>query len=143
MEKNRQWVAARFNKFVVDENSCDPKTQQERLEEAKLTEQFNIASLKRFEEVELERKKRQTKPSFRQRPVGPVVKTISKMDGNLMVIPELKSFSKPERREYRVCAVTGRKAKYIDPLTELPYADLEAFKQIRTSYKEYLQSYHK
>lgn len=34
-----------------------------------------------------------------------------------------------------VCAVTGTVAKYVDPLTGLPYADLAAFKAIRRAAK--------
>lgn len=34
-----------------------------------------------------------------------------------------------------VCAVTGTAAKYVDPLTGLPYADLAAFKAIRRAAK--------
>jgi hypothetical protein len=33
-----------------------------------------------------------------------------------------------------VCAITGSPAKYKDPLTQLPYADKEAFKIIRERY---------
>ena len=33
-----------------------------------------------------------------------------------------------------VCAITGNHAKYRDPLTQLPYADKEAFKIIRERY---------
>lgn len=35
-----------------------------------------------------------------------------------------------------VCAVTGLPAKYIDPLTQSPYATVEAFKIIRERYKQ-------
>jgi len=34
-----------------------------------------------------------------------------------------------------VCAVTGTAAKYVDPLTGLPYADLAAFQAIRKAAK--------
>lgn len=143
MAKNRNWATARFNKFTVNENSCDAKTQQQRLEEAKETEKLNFASLKRFEEFELERKKRQAKPLQKRKPTGPLVITISRLEPNphtIVVVPEIKKFLKPERREYRICAVTGLPARYFDPLTELPYASLDAFRQIRASYKAYLQS---
>ncbi len=37
----------------------------------------------------------------------------------------------PLRPLERRCAVTGRPAKYLDPLTGEPYATLEAFKALR------------
>ncbi|KAI1714079.1 YL1 nuclear protein [Ditylenchus destructor] len=144
LKKNKKWVVARFDKVIVKENSVDAKTQEERLKEAKITAVENVESLKRFETMEVERRKRQAKPVARKKLEGPIIKTISKLseDGKeaiqLVCVPDLKTFEKPQKKEFRTCAVTGRPAKYIDPITELPYADLEAFKKLRECYKGYL-----
>lgn len=62
LKKNKKWVVARFDKVIVKENSVDAKTQEERLKEAKITAVENAESLKRFETMEVERRKRQAKP---------------------------------------------------------------------------------
>ena len=36
----------------------------------------------------------------------------------------------------KVCAITGRPAKYRDPISGLPYADLAAFKELRKQYPD-------
>ncbi|KAH7723719.1 Protein C17E4.6 [Aphelenchoides avenae] len=137
MKKHKQWAVARLGGKVVPPNACDPKTQAERLKEAEVTEKLNTESLKRFEELELERKKRQTKQFRKRAVVGPVVSFVSKPGVSVAVYPELKEF--PQKKQiYPACAVTGKPAKYIDPLTELPYSDAEAFKVIRRAYKEFL-----
>lgn len=42
------------------------------------------------------------------------------------------SRSKPSAK--MICPITQREAKYIDPLTKIPYHDLESFKLIREAY---------
>lgn len=91
----------------------------------------------------MERKKKHVKPLQKKRPAGPLITTISRIEPtphNIVIVPKIEQFKKPERKEYRVCAVTGQPARYVDPLTELPYFDLNAFEQIRKSYREYLES---
>ncbi|KAL7078608.1 hypothetical protein ACQ4LE_002311 [Meloidogyne hapla] len=145
LERDKNWAIARINKMSVPENSCDTKTQRHRLEEAKKTAVQNIESLKRFEQFELERKKRQQKAIPRQVLHGPRIKELFTADGtHLVLVPELlsseKSFPKPKKREYRVCSVTGRPARYIDPITRLPYADVQAFQTIRNAYRRFIFS---
>lgn len=41
---------------------------------------------------------------------------------------------KPPKPKRLICPVTGQPAKYIDPITETPYATPQAFKIIRTRY---------
>ena len=36
-----------------------------------------------------------------------------------------------EKRQNLTCAITGKPAKYIDPVTQLPYSNVAAFKEIR------------
>lgn len=125
---------------MVPENVCDAKTQQTRLKEAKQTEILNMESLKKYQEIELERKRRQIKPVFKRTLNGPYIKIVENASVKTWTFPSLNEWKKPERKEYRVCAVTGRPALYVDPLTELPYSDSTAFKIIRNSYKEFLKN---
>ena len=37
IERNKNWAIERINKLSVPENSCDAKTQKQRLQEAKKT----------------------------------------------------------------------------------------------------------
>lgn len=39
----------------------------------------------------------------------------------------------PPKPQKAVCVITGLPAKYRDPLTGLPYATLEAFRQLRAA----------
>uniref|UniRef100_A0A915DIG3 Vacuolar protein sorting-associated protein 72 homolog n=1 Tax=Ditylenchus dipsaci TaxID=166011 RepID=A0A915DIG3_9BILA len=133
LSKNKKWVVARFDKFIVKENSCDSKTQQQRLLEAKKTVEENTESLKRFEEVEVERRRRQMKPAHKKAAAG----------RGFFSFPQpkqVKVFVRTRHDAHQVCAVTGLQAKYIDPLTDLPYANLDAFRIIRHKYDELLQS---
>jgi vacuolar protein sorting-associated protein 72 len=139
LEKHKDWARARFKRLDVQENSCDAVTQQERLEEAKTTAELNRSSLKRFEEFELERKKRNSKPMQRRQIEGPHIREIYQSDGTKIIIfPEIHVFEAPAKKEYKICAVTGLPAKYIEPYTNLPYATIEAFKTIRENYKRML-----
>nr|CAD2168859.1 unnamed protein product [Meloidogyne enterolobii] len=145
LERDKNWAIARINKMSVPENSCDPKTQRQRLEEAKKTAVQNIESLKRFEQFELERKKRQQKAIPRQILHGPRIKEMFTADGkHLILVPELlpneKLFPKPKKREFRVCSVKGKSARYMDPLTKLPYVDVKAFQTIRDAYRKFIVS---
>lgn len=43
------------------------------------------------------------------------------------------------KRRVRHCPITGRVARYLDPLTRTPYADLAAFRALRHLYRIHLQ----
>ena len=47
--------------------------------------------------------------------------------------------SSSRRRHRRLCPVTGMPAQYFDPLTQMPYANLEAFKILRRIHAEELK----
>ncbi|KHJ98558.1 YL1 nuclear protein [Oesophagostomum dentatum] len=52
----------------------------------------------------------------------------------------LDVFKKPEVKPSFVCAVTGRPARYRDPVTGLPYSTPFTFKIIRDKYHKYLKT---
>ena len=60
-----------------------------------LQAELNIASLKRFEQFELERKKRQAKSAPKLKLEGPRIKEIMQSDGkHLIILPELQPKNK-------------------------------------------------
>ncbi|XP_053698241.1 vacuolar protein sorting-associated protein 72 homolog [Sabethes cyaneus] len=168
-------------------------TQEELLEEAKITEKENLKSLEKFRRMELEKKKtRPTKRVF----TGPILKyhsltmplveevpdtspkndvnetdeaaekskekSIKKRRKSVMPKVEVKGkcertfitfdndiddtlfssyFPKAQKRERRsqICAITRLPARYFDPITQLPYRNLQAFKILREAYYQQLE----
>lgn len=49
-------------------------------------------------------------------------------------------FKRPDVRPRHVCAITGRPARYRDPITGLPYSTPFAFKIIRDKYEKFLMT---
>lgn len=50
----------------------------------------------------------------------------------------LPAATRPKRKP-RICAVTKQPAKYFDPVTNLPYNSIEAFKILREAYYQQLE----
>jgi len=124
-------------------------TQEELLEEAKITAEINKISLAALVQIEEDiRKKARDTRSKNFDPNAPRVKYHSK-DGQHTItfvntdIPqvinqrlseeEIARFDIPKEQKQTKCVITGLPAKYLDPLTKKPYATIEAFKQIRSS----------
>jgi len=136
-------------------------TQEELLNEAKITEEINLASLDAYQKLELEKKKIKSNKNAIH---GPVIRYHSatmpfidideemygdskepvdqKQSRNFITFPDeesLKLYFNSEKPEVvhkqQKCAVTGLPAKYFDPLTNCPYANLFAFKKLREIYE--------
>ncbi|RZF49195.1 hypothetical protein LSTR_LSTR012460 [Laodelphax striatellus] len=154
-------------------------TQEELLEEAKITEEENLKSLEKYQKMELEKKKNR---SLKKVSVGesyiryhsvamPLVEDISSNNGGDKK-PETTdggdedsfkdtgakcertfiTFSKPEIFERffpqkdppkphvpNYCTITRHPAKYLDPVTQLPYANMHAFRVLREAYYQQLE----
>ncbi|EGT54232.1 hypothetical protein CAEBREN_07323 [Caenorhabditis brenneri] len=52
----------------------------------------------------------------------------------------IRTFKCERPRDRNVCAVTGRPARYRDPVTGLPYSSAYAFKVIRDRYHKHLRT---
>nr|XP_018914227.1 PREDICTED: vacuolar protein sorting-associated protein 72 homolog [Bemisia tabaci] len=173
-------------------------TQEELLEEAKLTEIENLRSLEKYQMMEIEKKKnRGIKKIF----TGPVIRYLSTtmpdvaleeeticVDEDVPVKEETKSeeskadsssceqdkspkkkrkscyertfliftdaltfhdsfykhfqqSQKPHNHIFpRLCPITGMPAKYVDPVTNVPYDTAQSFKIIRELYAKYLET---
>lgn len=107
-------------------------TQEELLEEAKITERLNLESLEYLEKLEEEKKKFQLhKPQI----TGPRIIFYSKQGVDLLTFsdPNISFWNTtPNSLKGRsICPITGLQAKYFDPKTNSPYATVEAFKKLR------------
>lgn len=113
-------------------------TQEEILAEAKQTEIINRASLEKMQQLAEENRE---KVIVRERDASaPVLKWRSKRSGdhvintltlvNCEVPDEINGIAPPYPPPQR-CAVTGQPAKFFDPVTNQPYATLEAFRMLR------------
>ncbi|KAK3585002.1 hypothetical protein CHS0354_024915 [Potamilus streckersoni] len=155
-------------------------TQEELLEEAKITEEMNLKSVENFYKMELEKKKaRVQKSAYR----GPMIRyhsttmplieditaemeinvegdgeqskkeestnskeNIDKCSRTFIIFTDERTFKdyfpkkkiKPPNKQY--CPVTRLPAKYFDPVTNTPYATIQAFRLIREAYAQQIQS---
>ncbi|CAB3410543.1 unnamed protein product [Caenorhabditis bovis] len=138
--KNKKWAMARLAGNSVAANTVDEKTQAKMLKEAEETERINVESLKKYEEFELEKKKKREKATVRVFPPGPREQIKMTADGTTVTLPAIKKFECCRAKPRSVCAVTGRPARYFDPVTRLPYSTPYAFKVIRDKYNKYLRT---
>ncbi|TKR93244.1 hypothetical protein L596_007738 [Steinernema carpocapsae] len=139
--KSKKWMMARMGGGAsVPANTVSEKLQQFLMKEAAKTEEENLQSLKKYEQFELEKKKKREKAQTKHRVKPPFVKLTSSEKSTLLTVPEIRSFESLKVAVKSMCAVTGHPAKYFDPITKLPYATPEAFKIIRKSYFDYLKT---
>eukprot|EP01041_Mallomonas_annulata_P001906 gene1906-3687_t len=110
-------------------------TQKELLQDALNTEIVNAKWLQNQKLAEEERAA-SSKPARVQQ--GNVTRTLSRRGMyTTITFTEVESWPKifeelpPPKYPVKVCTITGLPARYMDPLTGLPYANLEAFRIIR------------
>ncbi|KAK9875066.1 hypothetical protein WA026_005866 [Henosepilachna vigintioctopunctata] len=148
-------------------------TQEELLEEAKITEVENIKSLEKYQKLESEKK---TKRITKKVNTGPVIEyrsmrmplieelDVENNDIKLETVENEKFYErsfltfsndphdevfrkyfkirKPLKRLKNVkCTVSGQNAKYIDPVTCIPYYNSACFKIIRSAYYQQLEAH--
>ena len=113
---------------------------EEFLKEVVEVELTNLTSFNELEAFEEESKKRalQSKSKkkgahviLRSRRVGETERTVLEISHSKQLPEWLKRKVKPEPAGTQKCVITGLPAKYRDPLTKLPYATIEAFREIR------------
>lgn len=142
-------------------------TQEELLEEAKVTEGENIKSLEKYQQLEDEKK---TKKITKKISSGPTILYQSlKMpvidendtenednneskfyertlitfmnDPNDELVDTFFKSKKPRHVPKAKCAITNLNAKYVDPLTSLPYNNSKCFKLIRETYYQQIEAH--
>ncbi|NWI10104.1 VPS72 protein, partial [Crypturellus soui] len=158
-----------------------PLTQEELLEEAKITEEINLRSLENYERLEADKKKQVQK---KRKCVGPVIRYCSvtmplitelgkeenvdvegldqeaqqaeaaaaaaggKCSRTFITFSDDETFERffPKAKQPRLpvrelCPVTHKPAVYRDPVTDIPYSNIRAFKIIREAYKKYITAH--
>jgi vacuolar protein sorting-associated protein 72 len=113
-------------------------TQEELLRQAAHTEIVNRRSLELMLRME-DDKKKQTGPNAPY--VGPLIRFRSRIgEPNILTfeqfdeIPAVINAVAPPPPVTELCVITGMKARYRDPKTGKPYANLAAFKQLRAQF---------
>ncbi|XP_043936455.1 vacuolar protein sorting-associated protein 72 homolog [Protopterus annectens] len=162
-----------------------PLTQEELLEEAKMTEELNLRSLENYERLEADKKKQVQKKRKCEGSIirycsttMPLITEITLKEENVDVegldqevqqtseVPQTTqnalgkcsrsfiTFSDDETFERlfpkskilrapvkEICPVTHKPARYRDPITDIPYSNIRAFKIIREAYKKYVTAH--
>ena len=139
-------------------------TQEELMKLAEKTERKNLKSLEKYQRLEANRKKVLVKKRSFDGPTITFLSTVvptfekseervdkdnntefsnpSKMSRSFVVFSHDSTFHKvfnfkkkrPPSKQY--CPITHKPARYIDPLTKIPYYDMAAFKVIRQVYHD-------
>ncbi|KAH7952513.1 vacuolar protein sorting-associated protein 72 homolog isoform X2 [Rhipicephalus sanguineus] len=142
------------------EHSWHP-TQEELLEEAKLTEQENLRSLESYQRLELEKKKAKIVKNTNRGPViryhsisMPLIEEVeteglvastARCSRNFITFPDEATMKehfpggRPKPANRSVCPITRLPARYFDPVTLIPYANLQAFRVLREAYYAQLE----
>ncbi|KAM8794387.1 VPS72 protein, partial [Eudromia elegans] len=161
-----------------------PLTQEELLEEAKITEEINLRSLENYERLEADKKKHVQK---KRKCVGPIIRycsvtmplvtelskeenvdvegldqdpqqaeaapaaaptSVGKCSRTFITFSDDETFERffPKAKQPRlpvreICPVTHKPAVYRDPITDIPYSNIRAFKIIREAYKKYITAH--
>ncbi|KAL3277140.1 hypothetical protein HHI36_012494 [Cryptolaemus montrouzieri] len=132
------------------------RLKEELLEEAKITEIENLKSLEKYQKLESEKK---TKRITKRVNTGPVIEYRSM---RMPLIEELEvgagdikaetqqekfyersflTFLNDPNDENVKCTVSGQDAKYIDPVTCVPYFNAACFKILRSAYYQQLEAH--
>ncbi|XP_048374799.1 vacuolar protein sorting-associated protein 72 homolog [Sphaerodactylus townsendi] len=162
-----------------------PLTQEELLEEAKITEEINLRSLETYERLEADKKRQVQK---KRKCLGPTIRYFSgamplisdlgckeenvdvegldqdaqppseappatsapaaKCSRTFMTFSDDETFERffprsraPKLPVKEICPVTHKAAIYRDPITDIPYSNIRAFKIIREAYKKYITAH--
>lgn len=144
LQKSEQMRAERAAKPAPERQKVEYRqlTQEELLEEAKETEYWNLLDLERLLTLEAEMKKKPSTDKKKYEGPSIVHRSSIKLNEGVTVVelargaetPMPLRQDAPTPQKPNVCVITGQPAKYKDPLTGMPYATLEAFKEVRKRY---------
>jgi len=147
-----EWEKKQIEKEQKRENEPKPLipeklTQIDQLRLAAITEQENIESLRHLQQIELTKQKQGYKRI--EPPAGTTIRSTQKIfNGHPRVeiitptteqlytgsIRPIDSTRKLLSKKALLCAISGKKAKYLDPMTKMTYATKEAFKILREKF---------
>ncbi|KAK9914991.1 hypothetical protein WJX75_003400 [Coccomyxa subellipsoidea] len=138
-QKERQRTEQKKPRKAQVKTEHRPLTQEELLEEAAQTELENSASVAALMAAEEEIRARAAVRKAKY--CGPLLRYHSlKVAGESVMLFEIANMLPPKDMQPQkapvppakpLCVITGRPAKYRDPETGMPYADAEAFRELR------------
>ncbi|KAJ1347348.1 hypothetical protein KIN20_002384 [Parelaphostrongylus tenuis] len=102
LAKTKSWAMARMGGKTVAANSVDAKTQATRLKEAEQTEKMNVESLRKYEQFELERKKKREHGTTRRRVPPPLISIRDTIKETSVIVPDIKVNSKSPISSHRM-----------------------------------------
>ncbi|XP_074595064.1 vacuolar protein sorting-associated protein YL-1 isoform X2 [Brevipalpus obovatus] len=138
-------------------------TQEELLEEAKITEQINLASLEKYQKLELEKAKKNKVVKEVARGPRIVYRSLSmphlesEEDANdpnhekrcardFVTFTDEETFNSffppskpPIPTKPAICRVSNLRARYFDPVTQLPFVSMHTFRALREAYCQQLE----
>ncbi|CAL8468860.1 g8401 [Coccomyxa elongata] len=138
-QKERERTEQRKPRKAQVKAEYRPLTQEELLAEAAQTELENTASVAALMAAEEEIKARAA--ARKAKYCGPLLRYHSlKVDGESVMLYEIANMLPPKEMQplrappppaKPLCVISGRPAKYRDPETGMPFADAEAFRELR------------
>ncbi|XP_053209633.1 vacuolar protein sorting-associated protein 72 homolog [Panonychus citri] len=156
--------AAAKKKNFKNHASWRKLTQEELLKEAKLTEQINLKSLEKYRKLELEKAQKSkvvkevdredriiyrstSMPLIESTENGEVKETDKRFSRNFITFTDEETFSKYFKKNVKppvpvttpVCPISGLKARYYDPVIQMPFASGYTFKALREAYCQQLE----
>ncbi|RWS04420.1 vacuolar protein sorting-associated protein 72-like protein [Dinothrombium tinctorium] len=138
-------------------------TQEELLKEAKHTEELNLKSLERYQKLELEKSKKSKLvkegikgPIIRYQSISmPLIEETSdantkscekRCSRNFITFSDEETFNsifkmsvKPPPKKPTICPISHLKARYFDPVTQLPFISTHTFRALREAYYKQLE----
>jgi len=151
----------RGKKSSSNRNNCRQLTQEELLKEAKITEKINLKSLEKYQQLELEKAKKNK--IVKEAIKGPIIRYLSssmpliESDGrtfsdkrcsrNFISFTDKETFNfyfkkntkPPQIPNPPICLISNLKARYFDPVTQMPFASSHTFKILREAYCQQLE----
>lgn len=139
-------------------------TQEELLKEAVLTEKINLASLEKYQKLELEKAKKNK--VVKETAKGPRIiylstsmplieseEDVASADNpkrcarDFITFTEEETFNsyfkpnrkRPEPKNPPICLITNTKARFFDPVTQMPYSSASTFRALREAYCSQLE----
>ncbi|CAH3994471.1 unnamed protein product [Pieris brassicae] len=141
MELNLSDLIKNEEAILNQDVDMEPKIESEE-SETKEQPKETIEVVGPDEEITLnDEKKTENKPKPKNN-VTYYERTLLSFENDIKNVAFNKCFpqSKPRRKREMLCAVTKRPARYIDPITKLPYRSVDAFRIIREAYYQQLEA---
>ncbi|KAM3959739.1 vacuolar protein sorting-associated protein YL-1 [Aphomia sociella] len=144
--KTEDAVTAAAEESSADVSMNEPKAEtiEEKIEKMETDTKMDIEVIGPDEEIDIDNVKRKEEkpPKEHNKNMKYHERTLISFENDIKDIAFNACFPKSQRKRRRdlLCAVTKRPARYIDPITKLPYRSVDAFRIIREAYYQQLEA---